>query len=470
MPLFGLVDCNSFYVSCERVFQPALADRPVVVLSNNDGCVIARSGEARALGIPMGAPAFTLRSLIARHGVIVRSSNYALYGDLSERVMGLLAEAAPACEIYSIDEAFLDLDGLAVADLAAWCRDLQRRIRHWTGIPVSIGLGPTKTLAKLANHLAKTEPQHGGVFGLAEAAGDRQAALARTPVGEVWGIGRRRAPMLESRGLRTALDLSRAETGWVRQRMGVVGLRTVHELRGLACHPLETQPPARKSTCCSRSFGRAVTDRAAVAEAVLAFATRAAEKIRKARQAAGAVQLFLATDRFDRKARQCSLAASLTLAPASHDSRDIAAAALRLLDRLWREGYAWRKAGVLLLDLTDTAAIPAQLFDAHPFDTHPFDTRPARADGTRLMAAMDRLNDRFGRGTVTLGLASRALRASQAAKASRATQAARPTGKTGRAHAREAAAWAMRQTALSPCFTTRWSDLPVARTEDRRPR
>ena len=249
MATFGLVDCNNFYASCERLFQPVLRDRPVVVLSNNDGCVIARSNEAKALGIPMGAPLFKIRKLVEEHGVIVRSSNYALYGDISERVMSVLGSQAPAHEIYSIDECFLDLDRMAVADLTDWCRNLRRRTHQWTGIPVSIGVGPTKTLAKVANRLAKKSAKAGGVLDLSRHPQWTEAALRKTTVGDVWGIGRRWNAMLEERGIHTAYDLACAQDGWVRQRMGIVGLRTVHELRGLVCHRSTTsqhpgKPPA----------------------------------------------------------------------------------------------------------------------------------------------------------------------------------------------------------------------------------
>ena len=263
MATIGLVDCNNFYASCERVFQPSLAGRPIVVLSNNDGCIVARSQEAKALGIAMGVPLFQAKRLVERHDVTVLSSNYALYGDLSERVMSILAAEAPRIEVYSIDESFLDLDRLAVPDLTRWCRDLRTRVRRWTGIPVSIGIGPTKTLAKIANRIAKSAPRTGGVLDLSGNPAWVGPALSRTAAGDVWGIGGRWSKMLAGRGIGTALDLRDAADGWVRQRMGVTGLRTVHELRGIACHELETQPAAKQTTCCSRSFSRAIADRGA---------------------------------------------------------------------------------------------------------------------------------------------------------------------------------------------------------------
>ncbi|CAN1541121.1 DinP Nucleotidyltransferase/DNA polymerase involved in DNA repair [Sphingomonadaceae bacterium] len=419
MATFALVDCNNFYASCERLFQPDLRDRPVVVLSNNDGCVIARSNEAKALGIAMGAPLFKIRKLVDEHGITVRSSNYALYGDISERVMSVLGSQAPAHEIYSIDECFLDLDRLAVADLTDWCRQLRYQTHQWTGIPVSIGVGPTKTLAKVANRLAKKSTKAGGVLDLSHQPEWTQAALRKTAVGDVWGIGRRWSVMLEGRGIRTAHDLANAQDGWVRQRMGIVGLRTVHELRGLVCYALDDQPAPKQTTCCSRTFGEAIRDKQQVHDAVMSFAERVSEKVRHAGQVAGAVQLFIRTDPFDQNANQKSVSGSATFQRPTSDTRQITDAVLRIFERIWRDGYGWRKAGVLLLDLAAPSAVPASLFDV-----------PEPLDG--LMEALDQINARFGRGKARLGL----------------------TGKN--------AEWRMRQENLSPNFTTRWDDIPTA--------
>lgn len=420
MPTFALVDCNNFYASCERLFQPDLRDRPVVVLSNNDGCVIARSNEAKALGIAMGAPLFKIRKLVDEHGVIVRSSNYALYGDISERVMSVLGSQAPAHEIYSIDECFLDLDRMAVPDLTDWCRDLRRRTHQWTGIPVSVGVGPTKTLAKVANRLAKKSAKAGGVLDLSHHPQWTEAALRKTAAGDVWGIGRRWSAMLEERGIHTAHDLACAQDGWVRKRMGIVGLKTVHELRGIACHALDDQPAPRQTTCCSRTFGEAIRDKVQVHDAVMSFAERVAEKVRHAGQVAGAVQLFIRTDPFDQNAAQKSVSGSATFQRPTSDTRVITDAVFRIFDRIWRDGYGWRKAGVLLLDLGDHASVPASLFDVIE-----------QPDG--LMAALDEINSRFGRGKARLGLACKG------------------------------GEWRMRQENLSPSFTTRWGDIPAAK-------
>ena len=421
MATFALVDCNNFYASCERLFQPRLRGRPVVVLSNNDGCVIARSNEAKALGVGMGAPMFKIRKLVEEHDITVCSSNYALYGDISERVMSVLGSSAPAHEVYSIDECFLDLDRLGVPDLTDWCRGLREQTLQWTGIPVSVGVGPTKTLSKLANRLAKKSAKAGGVLDLVHNPQWIDAALRKTPVGDVWGVGRRWTVMLEERGIHTAHDFANAPDGWVRQRMGVVGLRTVHELRGLVCHALEDQPPPKQTTCCSRTFGTAIFHKGQVHDAVMSFAERAAEKVRNAGQVAGAVQLFIRTDPFAQDAPQKSVSGSATFHRPTSDTRDIGAAVMRIFESIWREGYGWRKAGVLLLDLGAPGQAPVSLFDIID----------APDDG--LMKAMDQINARYGRGTARLGLAQ----------------------KDGE--------WHMRRENLSPSFTTRWGDIPSAK-------
>ncbi len=319
--IFGLVDCNNFYVSCERVFDPALENRPVVVLSNNDGCIIARSQEAKALGIAMGTPFFEAREVIRRHKVAVYSSNYALYGDMSQRVMDLLDAFTPKIEIYSIDEAFLDLSGFGNRDLAAYGREMRRRLKRWTGIPVSVGIAPTKTLAKLANHLAKTRADSDGVFDLTQG-GNLEKALNAVPVGDIWGIGRRYGAMLEGHGILNAYDLRGAGDKWIKQRMGVVGLRTVFELRGLSCIDLETRPPAKKTTTVSRSFHSAVESHGALADAVAAFAARAAEKLRRDGLVANRVTVFIRTGGFASTQAQYRNAATISLAgPDNHTGR-----------------------------------------------------------------------------------------------------------------------------------------------------
>ncbi|KPF91900.1 DNA repair nucleotidyltransferase [Novosphingobium sp. AAP83] len=417
MVTFALVDCNNFYASCERLFRPHLKTRPVVVLSNNDGCVIARSQEAKSIGIAMGAPLFKIRNLVEEHGVEVCSSNYALYGDISERVMTTLGSNAPNHEVYSIDECFLDVDNLAVPNLTEWCKNLRHSTYQWTGIPVSIGVGPTKTLAKLANRLAKKSIKAAGVIDLSNHPAWIEPALRKTPIGDVWGVGRRWSQMLEERGIMTAHDFAHGEDGWIRKKMGVVGLRTVHELRGYVCHALEDQPQPKQTTCCTRSFGETVTEKAQVHDALMSFAERAAEKVRAADQVAGVVQVFIRTDPFNLSAAQKSLSGSVTFDHPTSDTRAITGAVTSILDRIWRDGFAWKKAGVMMLDLTATGAAPPSLFDA---------VAP-KNDG--LMNAMDALNQRYGRGSIRLGLA----------------------GKDQE--------WRMRRENLSPSYTTKWADL-----------
>src|SRR5215813_11351401 len=295
--LFALIDCNNFYVSCERVFQPALCSKPVVVLSNNDGCVIARSEEAKALGIPMGIPAFKLADLRQEHPIEVFSSNYTLYGDLSARVMTTLAQWAPAVEVYSIDEAFLDLTGISTDDLRIYGQTLRATIHQWTGIPVSIGIGPTKTLAKLANRLAKRSPQAQGVVILTSPL-EIEATLAQTPIQDIWGIGPGYTRRLHAHEIRTAIQLRNMTDRWVRQELGIVGLRLVWELRGISCLPLEFCPPPKQSLMVSRSFGRPITTLIEMREAVATYMTRAAEKLRRHQVAAGVLTVFLMTNRF----------------------------------------------------------------------------------------------------------------------------------------------------------------------------
>lgn len=419
MTIFALVDCNNFYVSCERVFAPKLQGRPVVILSNNDGCIIARSHEAKALGIPMGAPLFKARKDIQQHNIAVRSSNYALYGDMSSRVMSILADAAPDHEIYSIDECFLDLSGLGVPDLESWCRDIRQRVDQWTGIPVSVGLGASKTLSKMANRLAKLSTCDNGVFTLSEGNADRY--LDEIRVGDVWGIGHRWARMLVGKGFHSARDLRDADDRWVRQRMGVIGLRVVHELRGISCSEIEALPPAKQVTCCSRTFARASADRDNVRNAILSYAERAVEKMRHAGQVCRVVQVFVRTDKHDCDTPRYSASALETLMTPTNDSRTLVAAALRVFEGLWRDGIKFRKAGVLLMDLSSADGVVPSLLDDR------------RAGGDDLMQAIDKMNGRFGRGAVHLGLSD------------------------------HDASWRMRQDHLSPRYTTRWQDIPTAR-------
>jgi len=423
MAVLALVDCNSFYAACEQAFRPDLLGRPVVVLSNNDGCVVARSKEAKALGIRMGEPWFQARQRLGEGGAVTAlSSNYALYADMSRRVMRLLARFAPCQEIYSIDECFLDLTGLP-EDPGALGRRLRDTVRRWTGLPVCVGIGPTKTLAKLANRLAKQDAGWEGVCDLgACAAADRDRWLAATPVAAVWGIGPRLASRLEALGMRSALDLAGADPRRLQRTFSVVVERTALELRGVPCLALEDLPPDRQQIQCSRSFGAPVTAPRELAEAVTTFVSRAAEKLRAQRSEAGAVSVMIRTNLFAADAPQYSNSLVVGLPEPSADTRILARAALRGLRRLYRPGFRYAKAGILLLALTPAARHQADLFT------------PDRSDrGERLMATLDRINRRYGRETILLAGAG--------------------------LHRR----WAMHQAYRSPRYTTRWDELPVAR-------
>jgi DNA polymerase V len=412
-PAFALVDCNNFYVSCERVFQPFLEGVPVLVLSNNDGCVIARSNEVKALGVKMGTPYFQLRELIEQHRIRVYSSNYTLYGDMSRRVHDVLAGLAPAAEEYSIDEAFLRLDGLP--DLAGHARLIRQTVRQYTGIPVSIGIGATKVLAKIANHIAKKQPQHGGVFAMPA---NPDECLAAVPVPDIWGIGPSYAEMLMKEGIKYALDLKRAPDSFIRQHMTVVGLRVVHELRGISCLALEEIEPQRKTICCSRSFGRPVLTLPELREAVSSYIARAAEKLRRRGLAASYLSVFIRTNQFNTDAKY-QAGRGATISPAGNNTLRLNDLAQVLLARCFQEGFRYWKAGVLLEGLVKESQIQQDLFSA-----------PDSPKQQALMQALDAINARYGRDTLHL--------AGQGIKQR----------------------WKMRREKLSPRFTTCWEELP----------
>ena len=413
---FALVDCNNFYVSCERVFQPQLRSKPVVVLSNNDGCVIARSNEAKALGVEMGAPWHLCRERFDKDGVIVRSSNYTLYGDMSARVMKVLRNFTPRLEVYSIDEAFLSLSGFE-GRLEAHARDLRRTVMQWTGIPVSVGIAPTKILAKVANRFAKKDATAEGVLILTDEAA-QEAALSRMELTDLWGVAGRIARRLEQINIRSPLDLKRADPRFVRERFSVVMERMVYELSGVSCLPLEEVVPDRKNIISSRSFGRPVETRAEMEEAVSTYAARAAEKMRRQRLATSSLMVFVETNSFRPQDAQYHASQTVTLAVASADTARIIRAALSGLAAIWRSGFRYKKAGVMLLDLLPAATVHAALFD-----------QPDDARSITRMRTMDLINAEYGRDTLTLGA-------------------------TGRRRT-----WKLRRNFLSPCYTTKWDDL-----------
>jgi DNA polymerase V len=418
MTTIALIDCENFYVSCERVFDPSLQGVPVVVLSNNDGCIIARSNDVKALGVQNGGPYFKWRRLLARHGTRVLSSNYALYGDMSRRVMQVLRQMAPEVEEYSVDEAFMHLAGGRDAEEQA--REARRLLRRWTGLPTRVGIGETKTLAKIASGFAKKHPEYDGVFDLTRRR-DVDDLLSLVHGAEVWGIGPARAKLLLSRGIETARQLRDAPDAWVRQRLTIVGLRTVYELRGISCLPLEDVQPVKKGIMTSRSFGEPVTALGPIKEAVAAYATRAAEKLRRQGSVCRTLTVFVTTKSFGRGPHY-SNSYAVTFPESTAYTPSLIRYAHRGLERIYRAGYRYRKAGVILTGIQPEEAVQRDLF--------------ARRDHARdqaLMAAVDAVNDRWGRNAVFFA----------------ASGVRRP--------------WAMHQGQRSPRYTTRWDELPVVR-------
>jgi DNA polymerase V len=435
--VYALVDGNNFYVSCERVFRPSLIGRPTVVLSNNDGCCIARSNEAKALGIKMGAPWFEVKHLEESAGLVALSANFALYGDLSDRMMSLAAGLGPSQEIYSIDESFIGLDGVQ-GDLVERAHKIRSRILQWVGIPCGIGIGATKTLAKLANHIAKTAERKPGVYPdhlamvcnlSALTPAEREAVFTATEVGEVWGIGRRISKQLIEGGIKTVQDLVRMDAATVRRGWSVVLERTVRELQGTPCIGLDDAPAPKKEVACTRSFGHPVTDLFSLTEAVTSFSSRAAEKIRKQNSLASVVMVFVRTSPF-RKDAQYSRSICIPLRRPTSDTGAIVNAAVLGLQAIYRAGFKYAKAGVMLMDLQPDSGVQGEL------DLEDGDSLTDIADKARLMAALDTINSRYGRGTMTMASA----------------------GVEGKQKN-----WVMRQERMTPRYTTCIEDMPVAR-------
>lgn len=387
----ALIDCNDFYVSCERVFAPRLVRRPVVVLSNNDGCVISRSGEAKRLGIRMGAPYFQNRRVIEEHGVAVCSSNYELYADMSRRVMCALREFTPRVDIYSIDEAFVGLDAVGGGTLQEQALQIKKKVMKWTGIPVTIGIAQTKTLAKVAARFTKQSGDPCGVLDLTDDS-TQAAVLEATKAGEVWGVGPAYKQALLEAGIKTARELRDADRRWVRRRMTVVGARIVEELRGVRCLPLEQCPPSKRSVTCSRSFGELTGSLEDLRDAVALYTERAAERLRRAGCAASAVTVFILTDRYA-AGPQYGNSFTCELASPTDTTGELVWWAQRGLTQIYRRGHLYKKAGVMLNGLLPAGSLSMR--------THG-DGRFERA--RRAMQAVDAINRRHGRGTVRHGL------------------------------------------------------------------
>jgi DNA polymerase V len=420
----ALVDCNNFYVSCERIFNPRLRDRPVVVLSNNDGCVVARSNEVKALGIKMGTPWHQLASLARRHAIIALSSNYALYADMSNRVMRLLGQFTPQQEIYSIDESFLDLSGYDADSLGAIGQQIRATIWQQLGLPVCVGIATSKTLAKIANLRAKKEAQWHGVCDWSQLTPAAQQDFLRTlPVAEIWGIGSRLAARLAALGIATAHDLQHAATSMIEQQLSIVVKRTVLELRGTSCLPLEEITPPRQQILSSRSFGTPIHHIDDLQQAIVSYTSRAAIKLRRQQGVCSMVQVALRTNPFRHQERQYSAFTRVALAHPASDTPSLVAAASRGLRQIYRPGFAYAKAAVALLAITSQQGMQGDLFaDSQQLQ---------RSDA--LAATVDRINATFGRGTLRLAGEGSAPR------------------------------WATRSDHRSPCYTTRLQEIIEAR-------
>jgi DNA polymerase V len=425
-PIFALVDVNNFYVSCERVFQPQLEHVPMVVLSNNDGCAVARSAEVKALGVKMGTPWFKMKELAKEHGILALSSNYTLYGDMSNRATAVLRDFSPDIEVYSVDESFLRVESVAhlYGGATAMGQQIRQRVKQWTGLPVCVGCGPTKTLAKIANHLAKKNLEFEGVCDLhAIPRPERLWWMSQLEVGEVWGVGKRIAKRLNAMGVETVLDLRNISIKEIRAQFGVVMERTCNELRGISCLELEDVAPAKQQIMSSRSFGSPVTTLAELREAVASYVSRAAEKLRAQGSVAAAVQVYIQTNRFKESDLQYSEGLLVPLPDPTDDTRLLTSAAILGLGLIFKPGYQYKKAGIMLTLISDKAKRQQTLFD-DPLQ---------RAQSAKLMAAMDAINAEFGRDTVRAGAVGTEKR------------------------------WAMRSENRSPRFTTRWDELPIAK-------
>lgn len=414
--MFALVDCNNFYASCERIFRPDLENKPIVVLSNNDGCVIARSNEAKALNIPMGAPAFEYAKVFERHDVKVFSANFALYGDMSNRVMSILSGYSPDVEIYSIDEAFLKFSGFTHFNLTEQGLSMRKQVAQWTGIPISVGIAPTKALSKVANRIAKKFPERTESVYVIDSEEKRIKALKWLAIEDVWGIGRRHAKRLKALHIHTALDFTGLDDAWVRKHMSVVGLRLKHELQGLCRLDLE-EVQAKKSIATTRSFETLYTDFADLKERVTTFAVSCAEKLRKQKSCCNALTVFIHTNPFRSDLPQHSRSVTLKLPFATNSSIELSQFALQALRQIFKSGYHYKKAGVIVHDFSPHENQQLKLFENRDLRHIP------------VMEAIDAINQRFGQQKVRL--------AAQDQKR----------------------IWKMKQQRLSPCYTTNIRDV-----------
>jgi DNA polymerase V len=418
--MIALVDINNCYVSCERRFDPKLERKPVVVLSNNDGCVIARSDEAKAIGIKMGDAAFMIEQIIDKHQIQVRSSNYTLYADITQRLMNLLDTFAPEIERYSIDECFLNFDGLGfVPDLEAYAAEIRAKAYQYTKLPVCIGIAPTKALAKAANRFAKKMCRDTGVY-LLDTDAKREQLLDWLPLEDVWGIGHRnRFYFQEEHGVKTAREFTQLNPDFIRQKMGVVGVRLQQELLGVSCLELEIEPPAKQNICTSKSFPSDIYDLNVLREAVATHATRCAEKLRWQKSCAGMLQVFIMTHPF-KSGPAHSKCIPVEFKTATDSTIELVTTALRILDRIYKKGYGYKKVGVIVGEIVPKAQVQGSLFD-----------KMDRGRDSKLMKAMDAINGTMGQDRVRLASAG-----------------------YGRS-------WRMKREKLSPCYTTNFKEIPT---------
>ena len=411
----ALIDCNAFYASCERIFNPKLIGKPIVVLSNNDGCIITRSSEAKSLGIKMGEPYFKAKKVIEKNDVKVFSSNYSLYGDISQRVMEILLGFSPDVEIYSIDEAFLNFKGFRNYELLKYCKHIKNTIYQWVGIPVSIGIGSTKTLSKIANLFAKKNDDYNGVC-ILNGREKVNKALELTAIEEVWGIGKRLSKFLRNQKVYTAKEFTLLRRDWVRKNMGVVGEKIQLELKGISCLDLELLPSLKKSCCVSRSFSHPIEKIEEIKESISNYGSRVAEKIREENLIAQYMSVFILTNYFNRREKQYSNSIKLQFDYPTNNSMIIIKKAITGIERIFKEGYRYKKAGIVLYELSDSSSVRGLLdYDRNKSDS--------------LMKTLDKINYRYG--SSTLKIASEGIKKN----------------------------WQMKRKKISPCYTTRFNEL-----------
>lgn len=429
--IFALIDCNNFYVSCERLFRPDLEGRPVVCLSNNDGCVISRSAEAKAFGIKMGEPWFKMKDMAQTYQILAFSSNYPLYQHISDRVMSVLSDFSPQQEIYSIDECFLELTDLEIADHVQYGQQIRERVRNWIGIPVCVGIGPTKTLAKLANHLAKTIPANQGVCDLVTMPEDElDATLSSQNVNEVWGVGNKHAAALNRMGITNVTELRNADPNDIKRLFSVVLARTVMELRGIPTVDLDKNVAVKKQIMSSRSFGKPIEDINELREALTIYISRAAEKLREQGSIAAGLHVFIMTNRFNDEADLYSNGITIPLPYPTDDTLRLASAVVACVEVLFKPGYRYAKAGVCLMDIREKRYAQAGLFDT--VHSEAFNVRR-----DKLMRTVDAINRTWGKGTIDIGVAG----------------------------IRDPRRWSTKSDRRSPGYATKWDQLPVVKTD-----